>query len=79
MSLYMLSSFQYFVAALAHLKLKRGKRKASHRTLGCIDLGNIVHAAAPRRVTCYSSREIRIVWSSGVSRSVRSVRQCCLR
>ena len=25
-----------------------------------------MHAAAPRRVTCYSSLEIRIVWSSGV-------------
>lgn len=62
----MLSSFQYFIAAFAHLELERGKSKASHRTLRCIDLGNIVHTAAPRRVTCYSSREIRTVWSSGV-------------
>lgn len=57
----MLSFFQYFIAPLAHLQLERGKRKASHHILGCIDLGNILHTAAPRRVTCYSSREMRVV------------------
>lgn len=65
-NLYTLSFFQCLLAALAHISLKRETSKASRRIVRCIDLGNILHAAAPRRVTCYSSREIRIVWSSGV-------------
>lgn len=61
-----LSPFQYLFAALAQCALKRGKSKASHCILRCLDLGNILHADAPRRVTCCSRREIRIVWSNGI-------------
>lgn len=91
MSLYMLSFFQYFMTALAHHQLERGENKASHHILWCIDLGNILHSAAPRRVTCYSDRKIRIVrrrklpvvsevFGNGVSgvAAVSSSSSCCV-